>query len=128
MARTLYFHSPSAHDNTDTTHDIFHADPCNKSYLLHTFPAHCPIMCSMRYQPISHTLYFTLHCAHVLNNVVLNTIIEMIKILNGRVGKHSVNKVCNKQFITLSHCEVISLAVCICTRLRLVKILTLLVK
>ena len=36
FTRTLYFHSPSARDNTDTTHEIsrhIHADPCNKSYI-----------------------------------------------------------------------------------------------
>ena len=40
---------------------------------------------SVRYQPVFHTLYFTLHCARVLNNVVLTTVIEMVVILDGRV-------------------------------------------
>ena len=44
----------------------------------------------MRYQPIFHTLNFTLHCARVLSNVVLTTVIEMFEILDGRVGKRSV--------------------------------------
>ena len=73
---------------------------------------------SVRYQPISHTLYYTLHteCAyclsyHFLNNVVIATVIEMVEmveILDGRLGKRSVEqvcKVCNKQFITLGNCE-----------------------
>ena len=32
----MYFHSPSARDNTDNTvatREISHADPCNKSYI-----------------------------------------------------------------------------------------------
>ena len=35
---------------------------------------------------ILHTLYFTLRHVRVLNNVVLATIIEMVEILDGRVG------------------------------------------
>ena len=59
-------------------------------------------------QPICHTLYFMLHSTRVLNNVVLTTVIEMVEILDGRVGKHSVERIryVNKQFITLSHCEI----------------------
>ena len=38
-------------------------------------------------------LHCTLHCAHALNNVVLMTVIEMVEILSGRVGKHSVERV-----------------------------------
>ena len=34
MEPFLYFHSPLARENTDTTHEISHqADPCNKSYV-----------------------------------------------------------------------------------------------
>ena len=58
---------------------------------------------------IFHTLYFMLHSTRVLNNVVFTTVIETIEILDGRVGKHSVERVryiCNQQFITLSHCEI----------------------
>ena len=84
---------------------IFHADPCNKSYLLHTSPAHCTfsMMRSVRYQPILHTLYYTLHTEHAyclsycfLNNVVITTIIEMVEmveILDGRLGQRSVERV-----------------------------------
>ena len=66
--------------------------------LLHTSPAHCtfPMMRSVRYQPILHTLYYTLHTEHAyflsyrfLNNVVLTTVIKMIEmfeILDGRLG------------------------------------------
>ena len=35
---------------------------------------------SVGYQPIFHTLYFALHYAHVLNNVVLTTVIEMVEV------------------------------------------------
>ena len=51
---------------------------------------------SVRYQPIFHTLYFTLHCACVLNNVVKTTVIEMVEmveILYGRVGKRPFKRV-----------------------------------
>ena len=33
-----------------------------------------------------HTVYFTLHMARMLNNVLLTTIIEMVEILDGRVS------------------------------------------
>ena len=66
---------------------------------------------SMRYQPILHTLYYTLHTEHAycltyrfLNNVVITTVIEMVEmveILDGRLGKRSVER-----FITLGHCEI----------------------
>ena len=39
------------------------------------------------------TLKFTLHRACVLNNVVITTVIEMVEILDGRVGKRSVERV-----------------------------------
>ena len=74
---------------------------------------------SVRYQPILHTLYYTLHTEHAyclsyrfLNNVVITTVIEMVEmveILEGRLGKRSVERVryvINKQFITLGHCEI----------------------
>ena len=51
---------------------------------------------SMRYQPIFNGLKFTLHRARVLDNVVVTTVIEMVEmveILDGRVGKHSVERV-----------------------------------
>ena len=57
----------------------------------------------MRYQPILHTLYYTLHTEHAyclsyrfLNNVVVTTVIEMVEmveILDGRLGKRSVERV-----------------------------------
>ena len=64
-----------------------------------------------------HTLYYTLHTEHAyclsyrfLNNVVITTVIEMVEmveILEGRLGKRSVERVrYNKQFITLGHCEI----------------------
>ena len=41
-----------------------------------TLTVHFPITRSVRYQPILHTLYFTLHCARILNNVVLTTVMK----------------------------------------------------
>ena len=53
--------------------------------------------------PILHTLYYTLHTEHAyslsyrfLNNVVITTVIEMVEmveILNGRLGKCSVERI-----------------------------------
>ena len=71
---------------------------------------HFPITRSVRYQPIFHTLYFTLqHCAHVLNTVVLTTIIEMaemVEILDGRVGQYSVERVRYQRVRLYSLCRV----------------------
>ena len=44
---------------------------------------------ALRYQPIFHALYFTLHCVCVLKSIVSTTIIEMVEILDRRVGKLS---------------------------------------
>ena len=62
-------------------------------YIPSPLTVYFPIMRSVRYQPILHTLYYTLHCARVLNNVVITTVIEMVEmvqILDGRVGKRLV--------------------------------------
>ena len=58
---------------------------------------------SVRYQPILHTLYYTLHTEHAyclsyrfLNSVVITTVIEMVEmveILDGRHSKCSVERV-----------------------------------
>ena len=55
---------------------------------------------SVRYQPILHTLYYTLHTEHAyclsyrfLNNIVITTVIEMVEILDGRLGQRSVEQV-----------------------------------
>ena len=96
----------------------------------------------MRYQPILHTLYYTLHTEHAyclsyrfLNNVVITTVIEMVEmveILDGRLGKHSVERVRyvinNLLHLVIVKYGVISLVLCISTRLRLMTILSLLVK
>ena len=96
----------------------------------------------VRYQPILHTLYYTLHTElayclsyHCLNNVVIITVIEMVEmveILNGRLGKRSVERVRyvinNLLHLVIVKYGVISLVLCISTRLRLVTILSLLVK
>ena len=89
----------------------------------------------MRYQPIVNVLKFMLHRARVLNNVVITTVIEiveMVEILDGRVGKHSVERVGyvinNLLHLVIVKYGVISLVLCISTRLQLVTILTLLVK
>ena len=91
------------------------------------------MMRSIRYQPIFNGLKFTLHRARVLNNVVITTVIEMVEILEGSVGKHSVERVRyviinNLLHLVIVKYGVISLVLCISTRLRLVTILTQLVK
>ena len=115
-------------------------------YLLHTSPAHCTFSMtrSVRYQPILlHTLYYTLHTEHAcclsyrfLNNVVIITtvieMVEMVEILDGRLGKRSVERVRyvinNLLHLVIVKYGDISLVLCISTRLRLVTILSLLVK
>ena len=96
---------------------------------------------SVRYQPILHTLYYTLHTEHAyclsirfLNNVVVTTVIEMVEmveILDGRLGKRSVelvrNVINNLLHLVIVKYGDISLVLCISTRL-LVTILSLLVK
>ena len=94
---------------------------------------------SVKYQPILHTLYYTLHTEHAycltyrfLNNVVITTIIEMVEILDGRLGKRSVELVRyvinNLLHLVIVKYGDISLTLCISTRLQLVTILSLLVK
>ena len=66
---------------------------------------HFPMTSSVRYQPILHTLYYTLHTEQAyclsyrfLNNVVITTVIEMVEmveLLDGRLGKRSVERVRN---------------------------------
>ena len=97
---------------------------------------------SVRYQPILHTLYYTLHTEHAyclsyrfFNNVVITTVIEMVEmveILDGRLGKRSVERVryvINNllHLVSVKYGD-ISLVLCISTRLRLVTILSRLVK
>ena len=96
---------------------------------------------SVRYQPILHTLYYTLHTEHAyclsyrfLNNVVVTTVIEMVElveILDGRLGKRSVERVRyvinNLLHLVIVKYGDISLVLCISTRLRLVTILSQLV-
>ena len=69
-------------------------------YIPPPLTVHFPMMRSVRYQPILHTLYYTLHTEHAyclsyrfLNNVVITTVIEMVEILDGRLGKRSVERV-----------------------------------
>ena len=71
---------------------------------------------SVRYQPILHTLYYTLHTEHAyclsycfLNNVVITTVIEMVEmveILGGRLGKCSVERIRYVINNTPGHCEI----------------------
>ena len=89
-----------------------------------------------------HTLYYTLHTEHAyclsyrfLNNVVLTTVIEMVEmveILDGRLGQRSVERVRyvinNLLHLVIVKYGDISLVLYISTRLRLVTILSLLVK
>ena len=97
---------------------------------------------SVIYQPILHTLYNTLHTKHAhclshrfLNNVVTTTVIEMVemvKILCGRLGNRSVERVRyvinNLLHLVIVKYGHISLVLCISIRLRLETILPLLVK
>ena len=94
---------------------------------------------SVRYQPILHTLYYTLHNEHAyclsyryLNNVDITTVIEMVEILDGRLDQRSVERVRyvinNLLHLVIVKYGDISLVLCISTRLRLVTILSLLVK
>ena len=98
---------------------------------------------SVRYhQPIFNTLYYTLHTEHAcclsyrfLNNVVTTTaveMVEMVEILDGRLGKRSVERVRyvinNLLHLVIVKYGDISLVLCISTRLRLVTILSLLMK
>ena len=94
---------------------------------------------SVRYQPILHTLYYTLHTEHAyclsyrfLNNAVITTVIEMVEMVDGRLGKRSLERVRyvinNLLHLVIVKYGDISLVLCISTRLRLVAILLLLVK
>ena len=72
---------------------------------------------------------------HFLNNVVITTVIEMVEmveILDGRLGKRSVERVRyvinNLLHLVIVKYIVISLVLCISTRLQLVTILSLLMK
>ena len=104
-------------------------------YIPSLLTVHFPMTCSVRYQPIFNGLKFTLHRARVLNNGVITTVIEMVEMverLDGRVGEHSVERVRfvinNLLHLVIVKYGVISLVLCISTRLRLVTIQTLLVK
>ena len=111
-------------------------------YIPPPLTVHFSMTRSVRYQPILHTLYYTLHTEHAyclsyrfLNNIVITTVIEMVEmveILDGRLGKHSVKRVRyvinNLLHLVIVKNGVISLVLCISTCLRLVTILSLLVK
>ena len=69
-------------------------------YIPPPLTVHFPMTRSVRYQPILHTLYYTLHTEHAyclsyrfFNNVVATNVIEMVEILYGRLGKRSVEQV-----------------------------------
>ena len=73
--------------------------------------------------------------AAFLNNVIITTVIEMVEmveIFDGRLGKRSVERVRyvinNLLHLVIVKYGVISLVLCISTRLRLVTILSLLIK
>ena len=115
-------------------------------YIPPPLTVHFSMTRSVRYQPILHTLYYTLHTEHAyclsyrfLNNVlVVTTVIEMVEMvemaekLDGRLGKRSVERVRyvinNLLHLVIVKYGDISLVLCISTRLRLVTILSLLVK
>ena len=77
------------------TRDIYYIPP--------PLTVHFSMTRSVRYQPILHTLYYTLHTEHAyclsyrfLNNVVITPVIEMVEmveILDGRLCKRSVERV-----------------------------------
>ena len=112
------------------------------NYIPPLLTVHFPMTHSVRYQPILHTLYYTLHTEHAyclsyrfLNNVVTTTVIEMVEmveILDARLGKRSVEPVRyvinNSLHLDIVKYGVISLILCITTHLRLVIILSLLMK
>ena len=90
---------------------------------------------SVRYQPILHTLYYTLHTEHAycLSYRFLNIeMVEMVEILDGRLGQRSIERVRyiinNLLHLVIVKYGDISLVLCISTRLRLVTILSLLVQ
>ena len=111
-------------------------------YIPPPLTVHFSMTRSVRYQPILHTLYYTLRTEHAyclsyrfLNNVVITTVIEMVEmveILDGRLGKRSVERVRyvinNLLHLVIVKYGDISLLLCISTRLRLVTIPSLLVK
>ena len=111
-------------------------------YIPPPLTVHFSMTRSVRYQPILHTLYYTLHTEHAyclsyryLNNVDITTVIEMVEIvgiLDGRLGQRSVERVRyvinNLLHLVIVKYGDISLVLCISTRLRLVTILSLLVK
>ena len=112
------------------------------NYIPPPLTVHFSMTRSVRYQPIFNTLYYTLHTEHAycrsyrfLNNVVITTVIEMVElveILDRRLGKRSVERVRyvinNLLHLVIVKYGDISLVLCISTRLRLVTILSLLVK
>ena len=112
------------------------------NYIPPPLTVHFSMTRSVRYQPILHTLYYTLHTGHAyclsyrfLNNVVITPItemVEMVEILDGRLGKRSVERVRyvinNLLHLVIVKYGDISLVLCISTRLRLVTIPSLLVK
>ena len=108
-------------------------------YIPPPLTVHFTMTRSVRYQPILHTLYYTLHTEHAyclsyrfFNNVVTTTVIEMVEIFDGRLGKRSVKRVRyvinNLLHLVIVKYGVISLVLCISTCLWLVTILSLLVK
>ena len=112
------------------------------NYIPPPLTVHFSMTRSVRYQPIFNTLYYTLHTEHAyclsnrfLNNVVITTVIEMVElveILDRRLGKRSVERVRyvinNLLHLVIVKYGDISLVLCISTRLRLVTILSQLVK
>ena len=102
------------------------------NYIPPPLTVHFSMTHSVRYQPILHTLYYTQHTEHAyclsyrfLNNVV----IEIVEILDGRLGFERVRYVINNliHLVIVKYGD-ISLVLCISTSLQLVTILSLLVK
>ena len=134
MSRSLKYDSNFFFDHRHIYIYIYYIPP--------PLTVHFSMTRSVRYQPIFNTLYYTLHTEHAyclsyrfLNNVVITTVIEMVElveILDRRLGKRSVERVRyvinNLLHLVIVKYGDISLVLCISTRLRLVTILSLLVK
>ena len=109
FVRTCFFSLLWSCSEVGYRHSMGTERPCIYIYIYYIPPpltVHFSMTRSVRYQPILHTLYYTLHTEHAyclsyrfLNNVVITTVIEMVEMVEILDGRH-------KQFVTLGHCEI----------------------
>ena len=102
------------------TRTLFSGTVTYINYIPPQLSVHFSMTRSVRYQPIFNTLYYTLHTEHAyclsyrfLNNVVIPTVIEMVElveILDRRLGKRSVERV-RYVINNLLHLVIVSLLV-----------------